>query len=414
MAVFAASAGIGDAVGEEKPVRLPPISREATPTPAPRRLTAGVNPATPVPNPAEVAHSKAGPWGELDYFTIYLEASTSMLKAMDFPTYESEWNFVDQTDEQLKKFFLSLNLPEPLQTALLDIGKWRHTDKVTTLMPTEGMILGLPPEARAAIYRTLAQWEENPFHHEPEVVAGGDVREWLSRANLPEEVVSTIEKTTYKRGRNTVFADTPLVLRMVSTEEDRLKIRKALSRTPSLSVSLRLTPDTDLAKITEYWGGPKRFKDITPFLESVANNPAASSIDIVHVLPATARRLLYTYPGTSSGKTGYFPDCHWTSLNFRNYEPLDRLADPTMATAYVLENYARATGPYKYADVLFFMDGNTGNAIHSCVYLADDIVFTKNGRSPMQPWVLMKLDDVLAYYSMYYTPQVACYRFKGE
>ena len=63
--------------------------------------------------------------------------------------------------------------------------------------------------------------------------------------------------------------------------------------------------------------------------------------------------------------------------------------------------YVRNTGP-------------TGNAIHSCVYLADDLVFTKNGRSPTQPWVVMKLDDVVAYYGMFYTTQVACYRRNGE
>jgi hypothetical protein len=87
-----------------------------------------------------------------------------------------------------------------------------------------------------------------------------------------------------------------------------------------------------------------------------------------------------------------------------------------MATAYTLENYARIQGgeAYRFGDVLFFMDGNTGNAIHSCVYLADDIVYTKNGRSPTQPWVIMKLDDVVSFYAMYYQPQIACYRRKAE
>jgi hypothetical protein len=34
--------------------------------------------------------------------------------------------------------------------------------------------------------------------------------------------------------------------------------------------------------------------------------------------------------------------------------------------------------------------------VHLCVYLADDLVYTKNGLNSMQPWVIMKLDDVLA------------------
>jgi len=32
--------------------------------------------------------------------------------------------------------------------------------------------------------------------------------------------------------------------------------------------------------------------------------------------------------------------------------------------------------------------------IHSAVYIADDIVFTKNGLSPRDPWILMALEEV--------------------
>ena len=361
-----------------------------------------------------VTRARPGPWGDLDYYTVFLEASDSLLKSMEFPSYESEWDFIGYDEEQLAKFFTGLALPAAVSGELLDRTKWERRDKHIKVRPTAGAILGLPAEARATIYGTLARWEENPFHREPEVVAGRDVRDWLRRAELTEEVVAVIEKLVYRRGTNLVFADTPLVLRMVQTEDERMTIRKALSRTPTLVVNLRLSPQTDVAALVQYWSGPKRFKDITPFLESVAATPAVSSVDLMHLMPAQARRLLYTYPGSNYGRTGYFPDCHWTSLNFGNFESLDRLADPTLATAYVFENYAKAEGAYRYGDVLFFMDGNTGNAIHSCVYIADDIVYTKNGRSPMQPWVLMKLNDVIAYYSMYYAPQVACWRSKGE
>jgi len=37
--------------------------------------------------------------------------------------------------------------------------------------------------------------------------------------------------------------------------------------------------------------------------------------------------------------------------------------------------------------------------IHSCNYIADGIVFTRNGGSLEQPWMLTKLDAVVDYYS---------------
>jgi hypothetical protein len=40
----------------------------------------------------------------------------------------------------------------------------------------------------------------------------------------------------------------------------------------------------------------------------------------------------------------------------------------------------------------------TVNLVHSAVYLADNLVFTKNGKAPSQPWILMKLDAMVDRY----------------
>lgn len=389
----------------------PGISPERIPS----MLPAGKPEKTSDASGSPIFHARPGPWGDLDYFTVYLEASSSMLKSMDFQSYDTTWKFVKWTDDQVGQLFESAKLAEPFKAELLDRTKWRRDSEGVTVIPSREAVLGLGNESRAAIYQVLGRWEENPFHHEPVIIAGHDVREWLKRAQLSEEILVTIERTVYQRGNNRVFADTPLLLRMVASEADRLKIRKALSRTPTLVVKLRLNPGTDIQKIADYWGGYTKSKDVEPFLDSISNNAAMNVIDIIHLLPTGVRRLLYTFPGLNHGRTGYYPDCHWTSLNFANFEPLARLADSAMATAYTLENYTRITGgSYQYGDVLFFMDGASGNAIHSCVFIADDIVYTKNGRSPTQPWILMKLDDVVAVYSMFYQAQISCYRRKSE
>lgn len=391
------------------------LRTELVDRPTANRRLSQAKPATEASAPP-VFRARPGPWGDLDYFTVYLEASIATLKNMDLPTYDTVWKFVGYTDDQVAKLFESVKMPPEVLSELLERKKWRRDGKTVAVYPSREAVLGLPSDARATIYQILGRWEENPFYHEPDVISGNDVRVWLQRAKLPEEVLATIEKTVYQRGKSLVFADQPLVLRMVQTEDERLRIRKALSRTPTLVVKLRLNPDSDVEKIADYWGGYTRTKDVLPFLESISQVPTANMVDIVHLLPTGVRRLLYTFPSTNHGRSGYYPDCHWTSLNFGNFDPLDRLADPTMATAYTLENYARVAAgeTYRLGDVLFFMDGNTGNAIHSCVYLADDIVYTKNGRSPLQPWVLMKLEDVVSFYALFYQPQVACYRRKAE
>jgi hypothetical protein len=135
-------------------------------------------------------------------------------------------------------------------------------------------------------------------------------------------------------------------------------------------------------------------------------------MDLLHLLPSGIRKILYTFPDPTQSRSGYLPDCHWSSLNFFNSQPLDRLADPVQATAYTLEKFTPIDPPYELGDVLFFTDTKTGDAYHSCAYLADNIVFTKNGRSPLQPWVLMRLDSVKNLYDMHFDTKISGYRRK--
>jgi hypothetical protein len=79
---------------------------------------------------------------------------------------------------------------------------------------------------------------------------------------------------------------------------------------------------------------------------------------------------------------------------------------------YVREQCEPGTGPYRFGDILFFTTA-AGQAIHSCVYLADDFVFTKNGANVISPWLIMKLSDVIDRYSVREEPTIQIYRPRG-
>ena len=133
-------------------------------------------------------------------------------------------------------------------------------------------------------------------------------------------------------------------------------------------------------------------------LKSVAEAPGAEYLDIIHMLPPLPRKLLYSYPPLELAKHGRMPDCHWSSLNFFNYEPREYYIDTRLAASHVLENFEPIEGPYRFGDVLFFLEGPTLQAFHSCVVIADDIVFTKNGDNAANPWVLSHLEDLRQVY----------------
>ena len=70
------------------------------------------------------------------------------------------------------------------------------------------------------------------------------------------------------------------------------------------------------------------------------------------------------------------------------------------------------TGRPKYGDIYLFTLPN-GDVLHSCVHLADNIVFTKNGATPSSPWILMTLDDVIAFYPSNLPLDIQRYRPKS-
>lgn len=354
-----------------------------------------------------------GPWGDLQYFTTYLEVPIPLIRIADAPLKGPNWNFVGYTDAQVEAAFLVSKVPEPFLSRLKDRSKWIHNFRITTVIPDAETILGLPEACRTELYTILGKWPENDTCLEPYVIWEDSVDKWLGRDNMRAELVDVIRKTVYRRGSRIVFSDLPLLYSMAQSDRERLEITKALSRTPTLIVTIGITKDSNVEALADYWTAGFKRKDIKPFLEAMAEVEGGQRLDVIHLLPPTPRKLLNSFPNFSQGFTGQFPDCHWTSLNFFNYDSIPRLVDTPLASSYAVENFAPVTGPHKFGDVLFFSDANGANAFHSCVFVADDIVFTKNGRSIFKPWVLMKLQDILDLYRLHYKLEVKAYRRKS-
>ncbi|MGZ4988692.1 MAG: hypothetical protein ACXWBP_11640, partial [Limisphaerales bacterium] len=60
-------------------------------------------------------------------------------------------------------------------------------------------------------------------------------------------------------------------------------------------------------------------------------------------------------------------------------------------------DYTLVSDQPTYGDLVTVINGQ-GDALHIAVYIADDIVFTKNGVNILQPWVLMRMDDMMSYF----------------
>ena len=162
-----------------------------------------------------------------------------------------------------------------------------------------------------------------------------------------------------------------------------------------------------------YWGRGGREKLIRPLLESMAKLPGGASINISYLLPPSARNQLYTFPSSWANPQSREQDCVWTAMNFFQDPPDARFLDPAFAREVLRTRYQSVTGKPVFGDIVALLDA-AGNGIHLCVYLADDYVYTKNGLTYLQPWVIMKLSDTLACFASESEPHLAVFRLKSD
>jgi hypothetical protein len=97
--------------------------------------------------------------------------------------------------------------------------------------------------------------------------------------------------------------------------------------------------------LVRYWGRGGRERQVRPLLESLAQFRRGQSIDIVHLLPAFARRLLYTYPRPAHDGHDVLRDCHWSSLNFFADQPDDQLLNINVVCQTIARHWPCFTTP---------------------------------------------------------------------
>jgi len=353
----------------------------------------------PASDPA-VFDTASGQWGQMKCAYVYLEAPASLIEEFPLPSPIPRWTFPASSLYSLPAFLTKAGLSESLISTLLAPKHLIKEGPFVHLLPPLAELEGMTPKTRALIYAELAKYPENEYQADPVLVIGTTVEEWYKGSKLRPEIISKIKQLSYARGDATAFSDIPVLLNYAQSDSEARAIFKACTRTRTLMIRLKLDKNSNAEEIIKYWsfGTGLRRKDLEPMVRSIIELDGVDDLGLVHILPALARKLLYTYPGLDMAKHGVMPDCHWTSLNFFNYEPHEYLLDARLATSQVLEQFTPVEPPYQFADVLFFLDSTTGDAFHSCVHLADNIVFTKNGRNILSPWVLMKLDDVKKIY----------------
>lgn len=355
--------------------------------------------------------SKPGPWGELVISRILIEPPENLLPTPSASAAPYAWTVHGMSPEAFRAWLAEVPLSEAARTEIADQSRWQATGDVTVFRPSTETVASLSPEARGKIYTLLSNFSENAVEAAPFRFRADAADEWFAESDLRPETIALVKKFLYQRGASLLFSDTNLVFPQLPSQAERVRLVKTLSRKSTLMVKLRLRPDTDVEALAEYWGRGQRSRDLLPLLRSLQPKKGVAHIDLIHLLPRMPRQFLYTYPLPNERGRDSFMDCHWTSLNFFNVQP-ERLYEEVteLQRAFSNDYFMISTRP-SFGDVLLFMRSDN-TVLHSCVYVADDIVFTKNGAQPNAPWILMSLADVIAYYPSDPPLEIFYYRAK--
>jgi hypothetical protein len=345
---------------------------------------------------ATVIPTNRGSWGELVTREITLNIPEEYAASETGTNEAPMWVFEGMPAAAAEELMRSSGLTaEQIQRALsARVAGSNATD--TVIAPDRDLIFSLTPEVRSRFYTELARFPANRYMMFPFAYPHHSFEECMAESPLDEGLLEQVKQLVYPRGDAEIFSDYPTVLRMCNSDEQRRALAAALTRQVAVLARLRIQPDSNIAELARYWGRGRNPELLRPLLASLAKRPGGGTLSLLYLLPPFARERLYTFPTPTASDP--MMDCHWTSFNFFNDVPENRFNNTAFAAARLESDYHEVSRPSELGDVLVFLNSR-GDGIHSCVYIAADIVFTKNGNNSKMPWKLMHLSDLRALYA---------------
>ena len=358
-----------------------------------------------------IVSASTGPWGQIEYTAIELERPDESFPADDAPAPTTLWFFDDLNENEIVRLFEHDDLSEEQTRQLTDRSGWMPNGDGWAVRPSPDLVENLSSAARRRIYVVLGRNPKNWSHCSPFHVAADRFEEWVRKSGLSPERQAFLRKVSYADNDSVYVCDWPL-LESKCTLDEKKQLAKKVSRIPALIMRLRITSDSDVDALSQYWGRCGRMRAMKPFLESLARTPGGGSVPVSYFFPEFARMRLYTFPDPKTDRNALQENCLWTAMNFQTEHPDNRFFDLKVIRQAIQTEYTQVTSNWTFGDVVVLLE--SGSSVkHMCVYVADNVVFTKNGYDPLVPWVLVKIPDMVKLYEGGKPLQLVAYRRKG-
>jgi len=353
-----------------------------------------------------------GPWGQLEYASIVISPPLEYAVeiADDFST-GTVWHFPDVDSAGLSNLLKEISLEAPLREKLLSLAKINTSLGGMSIYPPKEFVLSLSSESRSVLYVALCSYMENGDHQKQFAFRGSSTDQWFAGSAVSPKTRKLVEPLIYQRQGFMYFADLRSLAEFITSRGELLRLVKTLSSEATFIVHLKLSADSDLESLVNYWGRGGRAQEVRPILESLVQKGGNQRINIVHLLPPLPRRKLYTYQAYSDGDIKQWRDCNWTAVNFFQEVPDDRFCKPGEVVSALRKDYYQINDKGHLGDIAIVLDANN-RSVHAAVYIADDIFFHRCGPGSSAPWTLARGKDLVNYYPRSKKTTIRYYRRK--
>ena len=384
--------------------------------PEPRPENQAAAPAEPAQEPAVAAQPGEileGSWGRLEIVPMTIAPPRELLWQAELDNSGAvTWHFPKMSLSQLNDKLIELGLPDSIQTALRSQAKLNPTIDGYTVSPGRELVLGLAPEVRAKLYVLLHHFAENRDQANGFRFCGTSVEAWFADSPILPETKRLVTPLVYRDASFLFFSDLRSVEPLLPSAEERIALIRALTRESTMLLKLEVSEESDVKSLVNYWGRGGRDKEVRPILDSLSRIGGRQSLDVTQLLPPIARQRIYTYPiPRPDGKT-IKRDCYWTAMNFFSEQPDDRFGDVDKVFEALKEDYYRIHGNPQFGDLVIYL-GQEQEPIHAAIYIAADVLFTKNGTTVARPWMFIKMEDMKHFYPRTDKKTVFFFRRKG-
>ena len=374
----------------------------------PKRNAASPSHVLPASAQAGIAQTNLPRSGQLEYTPIALDRPEEYFTNDFTLSPKPYWVFRNHTEQQLLALFDALDLTRSTRTWLRNRTHWEMIPDGIRIAPSPEVVLSLSAATRGKLYPLLGRTPDNYAQFTPFRFRTGGLDDWFAECGLPKDKLATVRQLTYSHDGTLCFADAATFAQIATPDETKCLI-KSLWRVSTFVLKLRITPQTDVDALMKYWGTLSSARVYRPLIESMTRVPEGATINVSYFLPPFARLRLYTYPNPADTNI-LREDCFWSSMNFFNHSPDNGFFDPDYTRKVLAADYMRVRDGSRQPGDLLLLRNRDGMALHMCVYIAEEVVFTKNGANTQQPWVFMKLPEMLSTYEKEMPYEIVTYR----